>query len=126
MRAERTAKKPWCELMKDAILVLNAGSSSIKFSVFVEHSADLDLLMRGQIEGLYTSPKFSATDSDGAALGPRQWDAGTNLGHGGAIEYLIEFLRSHRGDHELMAMGHRVVHGGVRFSAPTRVTRDVI
>jgi len=112
--------------MKDAILVLNAGSSSIKFSVFVEHATNLDLLMKGQIEGLYTAPKFSASDHAGAALGSRQWDAGTNLGHGGAIEYLIEFLRGHRGDHELMAMGHRVVHGGVRFSAPTRVTADGI
>src|SRR3954469_18009277 len=112
--------------MKDAILVLNAGSSSIKFSVFIEQASDLALLMRGQIEGLYTAPKFSASDGEGAALGARQWDSGTRLGHDGAIQYLIEFLRGHRGDHELMAMGHRVVHGGITYSAPTLVTAGVL
>lgn len=112
--------------MKDAILVLNAGSSSIKFSVFIRRADDIDALMKGQVEGLYTAPKFSAFDHDGGSLGSREWGAGTRLGHDGAIEYLIEFLRSHRGNHELLAVGHRVVHGGLKFSEPTRATPEVI
>ncbi|MDB5808444.1 MAG: acetate/propionate family kinase [Betaproteobacteria bacterium] len=112
--------------MKDAILVLNAGSSSIKFSMFAERAGNLDLLIKGQIEGIYTTPKFSASDHDGNPVGSREWDPGTRLEHGGAIDYLIEFLRTHRGTHELRAVGHRVVHGGTAFSKPTLITADVI
>ena len=52
--------------MSDAILVLNAGSSSIKFSVFLERGAALDLFLGGQLEGLYTAPRFKARDAAGA------------------------------------------------------------
>ena len=112
--------------MTDVILVLNAGSSSIKFSVFVDRAEEPELLLRGQLEGLYTSPRFAAKDAQGAEIGAHQWDAGTRLGHDGAIAYLIEFLRSHRADHRLIAVGHRVVHGGLEFSRPVQVNAQVL
>ena len=112
--------------MADAILVLNAGSSSIKFSVFLVQSGRLDLLLNGQTEGLYTAPRFKAKDAAGAALEGREWDKGTRLGHDGAIEHLIGFLRGHRGDHRLVAIGHRVVHGGLQYAEPTLVNADVL
>ncbi len=62
--------------MSDAILVVNAGSSSIKFSVFLERGDALDLLLGGQIESLYTTPRFKAKDAAGAVVGERQWAAG--------------------------------------------------
>ena len=112
--------------MTDAILVLNAGSSSIKFSVFLDRAAEPELLLHGLIEGLYTLPRFVATEAQGAEIAAHQWDKGTRLGDDGAIDYLIEFLRSHRGDHRLIAVGHRVVHGGLEFSQPVLVDAQVL
>jgi acetate kinase len=112
--------------MADAILVLNAGSSSIKFSVFLVQSDRLELLLNGQTEGLYTAPRFKAKDAAGEALEGREWDKGTRLGHDGAIEHLIGFLRGHRGDHRLIAIGHRVVHGGLNYAEPTLVNANVL
>src|SRR3954469_3372580 len=112
--------------MADAILVLNAGSSSIKFSLFADREPQPDLLLRGQIEGLYTAPVFAAKNSAGASIGAHRWQEGTRLGHDGAISHLIEFLRGHREDHRLIAVGHRVVHGGIEYSQPTLVTPQVV
>ena len=112
--------------MSDAILVLNAGSSSIKFSVFLVQSDRLELLLNGQTEGLYTAPRFKAKDAAGEALEGREWDKGTRLGHDGAIEHLTGFLRGHRGDHRLIAIGHRVVHGGLNYAEPTLVNAEVL
>jgi len=104
--------------MTDAILVLNAGSSSIKFSVFVDQGAEPEFRFGGQIEGLYTAPRFAAKDAAGTSIGVHAWNEGTRLGHDGAIEYLVKFLREHRENHRLVAVGHRVVHGGLEFSRP--------
>jgi acetate kinase len=112
--------------MSDAILVLNAGSSSIKFSVFAQARDALELAFGGQMESLYTSPRFTAKSADGTQLGTHKWDDGTKLGHEGAVAYLADFLRQHREDHRLTAVGHRVVHGGVDFSEPVRVSADVL
>ena len=87
--------------MADVILVLNAGSSSIKFSLFPAQPDALELLLRGQIEGLYTAPRFAAKDAAGAGISAHTWDEGTRLGHDGAIDYLIGFLRQHRGEQPL-------------------------
>ena len=82
--------------MADVILVLNAGSSSIKFSAFDAGSAELALLVRGQVEGLYTAPRFVAKDAQGAEIGSQAWDKGVELGHAGAVNHLVEFLRERR------------------------------
>ena len=112
--------------MSDAILVVNAGSSSIKFSVFLERGDALDLLLGGQIEGLYTAPRFKARDAAGAIIGERQWAEGEALGHDGAITFLAGFLREQLGEHRLAAVGHRVVHGGLDYAAPVRLTTEIV
>jgi acetate kinase len=112
--------------MADAILVLNAGSSSIKFSVFAERDGEPAPALSGLFEGLYTAPKFTARDAAGAGAGEGSWDPGTRLGHDGAMAHLIEFLRARRGDYALAAVGHRVVHGGVEFSRPVQVDAAVV
>ncbi|SOZ66403.1 Acetate kinase [Cupriavidus taiwanensis] len=108
--------------MAEIILVLNAGSSSLKYCAYDVHDNALRLVLRGSIEGLYTAPAFHAVDAAGAEVEARQWGAGTQLGHEGAIAYLADFLRGHGEGHTLAAVGHRVVHGGVRFTQPERVT----
>jgi acetate kinase len=106
--------------MPDALLVLNAGSSSLKFSVFLAGDPPQPVL-RGQLEGLLTQPRFRARDAT-AVVGEKEWPAGTRLGHQGAIEFLFAWGRDGVfGGHRIVAVGHRVVHGGVRFSAPALV-----
>jgi acetate kinase len=112
--------------MANAILVLNAGSSSIKFSAFEASGASLTPLMRGQIEGIYTAPRFIAKDAKGVEIGAKAWGEGVELGHAGAINHLVDFLADHRGEFELVAVGHRVVHGGVKFTQAVRVDAAVI
>jgi acetate kinase len=110
----------------NTILVLNAGSSSLKFSLFLEQDKTLQLLLGGQLQGLYTAPQFQARDAAGTVIGEHRWEEGHRLGHDGAIAYLTDFLRQYRSEYQLVAVGHRVVHGGVAYSAPVRVDADTI
>jgi acetate kinase len=102
--------------MRDAILVLNAGSSSIKFSLYAE-----DLVASGQMSGIYTEPRFTARGAE------KRWPAGTKLGHDGALAHIVEWLKTtHGAQHRLTAVGHRVVHGGADYAAPVRVDAAVL
>jgi acetate kinase len=112
--------------MPTAIVVINAGSSSIKFSVFVEWGAELRLQVRGQIEGLFTAPRFAAKGVDGAVVGEQAWGEGQRLGHDGALDFLLGFLRERSGGMNLAGVGHRVVHGGLEYAQPVRVDRQVL
>ena len=112
--------------MSDAILVINAGSSSIKFSLFVKRDEALDFFLGGQIEGLHTAPRFRVKSATGAVVGERRWATGEALGHDAAVTFLAGFLRQEFGDHSLAAVGHRVVHGGLDYAAPVRATADTV
>ena len=112
--------------MAQAILVLNAGSSSLKFSAFDAGGAGLPLMLHGQVEGLYTAARFTARDAQGNNIGARTWEAGHRIGHAEAIAYLVDFLQARRGTDQLVAVGHRVVHGGVAYSEAVRVTPDAV
>ena len=82
--------------MSEAIAVLNAGSSSIKFSLF--GGADLELVVRGQAEAIHTAPRFVAKDPAGATVSTRAWGEGSQLGHDGALQHIVEFVREQLGD----------------------------
>jgi acetate kinase len=112
--------------MTDAIAVLNAGSSSIKFSLFRARGDALEAGVRGQTEGLYTAPRFVAKTADGAILGERAWGEGTTLGHDGALRHLIEFLKQALAGDRLIGVGHRVVHGALDYREPVRVDPTVL
>jgi len=109
----------------DVILVLNAGSSSIKLSVFAERDGELALELRGEVEGLYTAPRFAAWDPSGRVVAQESWP-GRQLGHEGAIEYLSDFLKHQLADDRLVGVGHRVVHGGLEYTAPVRVEAETL
>ncbi len=107
--------------MTQRILTLNAGSSSVKFATFAARGAgDPTLELRGQLSGIgQGQPKLSVADSAGARL---DWgDAAALATYDDALRLLIERLDivRHRGD--WIGAGHRVVHGGARFSAPVRI-----
>ena len=112
--------------MTDAIAVVNAGSSSIKFSLFAEQDGELELKARGQIEGIYTAPHFVAKDSAGALLADKSWGDGVKLGHAGALDHLMGFVRGEFGQLRLAAVGHRVVHGGTEYAQPVRVDVTIL
>src|ERR1051326_1266813 len=112
--------------MAETILVLNAGSSSLKFSVFAGHRSAVPLL-RGQLEGLLTEPRFQARNGAGEVVGQKAWAPGTTLGHEGAIEFLFDWGRGGvLGGGRIEAAGHRVVHGGLEFTRPVRVDAEVL
>lgn len=110
--------------MADAILVLNAGSSSLKFSLFEVDTGAPVLVERGQLEGLATATHFEATASDGTLLAERSWYRA--LGHDGAMAHLLLHLRESLSTHTLRAAGHRVVHGGTRYLQPARIDAAVL
>ncbi|HSC33720.1 MAG TPA: acetate kinase, partial [Thermodesulfobacteriota bacterium] len=112
MSRMKIKKKP------EAILVINSGSSSLKFSVFVADGT-LKPFLRGQIEAIFTNPHFIAHDGSGNVLAEKSWEAGTTLGHDGAIEFLFQFGGSGvMAGHKLVSAGHRVVHGGTTYTEP--------
>ncbi|SAK64897.1 acetate kinase [Caballeronia catudaia] len=112
--------------MADVILVLNAGSSSIKFSAFDVKGGELELVTRGQVEGLFSSPHFVAFDAKGEKTGEHKWGDGERLEHADAIAYLGAFLRGHGAGHRLIGVGHRVVHGGAQFTKPVLTNPEVL
>jgi len=104
--------------MSDALLVLNAGSSSVKFSLYGLEAEAPRLALKGQIEGLPGAAHFSAPG------GERRWSE--PLSHEQAIEFLLDWIEPRMQGRRLAAVGHRVVHGGTRYAAPVRVDAGVL
>ena len=104
-----------------AVLVLNAGSSSLKFAAF-DAAEPTRATMRGEIENLDDAPRFSAVDGHGAALAGPNWPSGRPADFAALITGLMAFVDDHVGDGALIAVGHRVVHGGGAHVKPERVT----
>jgi acetate kinase len=112
--------------MTDALLILNAGSSSLKFSVFRDCEPP-ELLLRGQLAGLQSEPRFAVHDLSGQVVDEQAWPVGSTLSHEQAIEFLFDWGQRHRdGGFQLVAAGHRVVHGGTKFLRPVRVDDHVV
>src|SRR5215212_1350846 len=112
--------------MDDFALVLNAGSSSLKFCVYRRPEADSwHLEARGQIEGIGTAPRMSVKDGAGAKVHDAALENSVRDG-GGAIGALATWLRSQYGGSRVLGVGHRVVHGGARFAGPTIITPEVL
>jgi acetate kinase len=112
--------------MDDYALVLNAGSSSLKFCVFARPpDGAWRLEARGQIEGIGTAPRLSARDVAGEKIADQAVDAAVRDGRS-ALDALAGWLRSRYGGARVLGVGHRVVHGGVRFAAPAVVTPQVL
>jgi len=111
----------------DAVLTINAGSSSIKFALFeIEAQEEPRLLNHGQIEGLGTAPHFLARDRAGTVLAERRWPDGADVIHEAVFTELLRWIEGHLGAARLVAAGHRVVHGGRRLTAPAQVTAAVL
>src|SRR4051795_2211737 len=112
--------------MDDVVLVINAGSSSLKFCVYNAAADEWRLNTRGQIEGIGTAPRFSARDDLGVRLADEVLDKNEVHDAAAALAALASWLRSHYHAARVIGVGHRVVHGGAHFAGPTLVTPDVL
>lgn len=108
--------------MTQALLVLNAGSSSIKFSLFeVEAPQPPRLASTGEIEGIGSAPHFFVRDASGTLLADERWPVGQRP-FSALIDTVVGWAEAHLGADRLAAVGHRVVHGGCEHDQPVRVT----
>jgi len=113
--------------VSDTILVVNAGSSSIKFQLFVLlGDARLERSMKGQLEGVGARPRLVAKDTGGGILADEVWPAAEVRDLPAALDKLIDFLRAKIGGQLPIAVGHRVVHGGPDFYEPAIVDHTMV
>lgn len=112
--------------MPEYTLVFNAGSSSLKFSAFSQTTGgDWQVASRGQVEGIGTAPRISAKDDKGHVVLDQDLRADVR-DHRGALDAVAGWLRSTYGPGRVTGVGHRVVHGGIRYTGPTVVTPEVL
>lgn len=110
--------------MSDAVLVLNAGSSSIKFGLFEIGAADSDLLCKGLLDEQEKAPRLLVNDAAGKTLFEKRSSAGGE--HRDLFADIFEWIESHLGADRLAAVGHRIVHGGRDFFEPVALTEQTI
>jgi acetate kinase len=113
--------------VNSAVLVLNSGSSSVKFALYGAADDGAQRLVSGQIDNIERAPQLSLREASGEAS-ERALKAYSDPGRtrAEALSFLIEMLSQRAGGAEVLAAGHRVVHGGARFREPVVVDRDVL
>ncbi len=112
--------------MEQIVLVLNAGSSSLKFGMYQRLDEDsLSLVAQGQVQGIGTRPRLSAKNGVGETMVDQELGAEVRDGSG-ALEQVAEWLSANFDRGTLVAVGHRVVHGGQKFARPVLVTQDIV
>src|SRR3546814_17520217 len=108
----------------DTILVVNAGSSSIKFSLYPAAAEDGGVLGGGLIEGIGVQPQFKAKVAGRSA--EQRWPEGRGLDHAHFFAFLLDWLADRLPELSVVAAGHRVVHGGPDLAAPVLVEGEVL
>ncbi|MCH8614560.1 acetate/propionate family kinase [Sphingomonas sp. SM33] len=110
--------------MTRQIAVINAGSSSIKFAVF-DDNPEQSLRFRGQVEKIGVGPTLTVEGPDGETLVEKEW-AASDLTHKSATKVILETAIALLDGEAVEGIGHRVVHGGMKFAGPTLVTKEVL
>jgi acetate kinase len=108
----------------EIVLVLNAGSSSVKFCAFARSRNGLERGLRGQVSGIGTAPHLAARS--GPHLVVDRSLGSDALNHAETLGILLDFLRDELEGARIVGVGHRVVHGGLEFMAPTRVDAETL
>src|SRR5262245_15253348 len=109
----------------DTVLVVNAGSSSVKFQVFAVEAGALKRRIKGQMDGVGTRPRLRASGADGATIVDRNYDAPTIASVPAALHAAGAWLREEQ-NIDPSAVGHRVVHGGPDYDRPVLVDAEVL
>lgn len=109
--------------MKEMILVINAGSSSLKFKIF---DAQTQTIASGQVEGIDLAPSFKAKDAEGNTIAEHKWAETEAHNHALVLDYLFAWIMDTYKDYTIKACGHRVVHGGTIFKESALITDKVV
>lgn len=113
--------------MTDAIVVVNAGSTSLKFGAYaMDATGSLPLLCHGQIDRMQDDPHFVAKNPAGKPFHAHEWGEGHAIDHKTALHFVITWLEENITSLKVVAAGHRVVLGGTRFEVPVLVDDDVL
>jgi acetate kinase len=109
--------------MKQAIVVFNSGSTSLKFGVYMvdsarDSAAALSLLRMGRIASMHGDPRFAVKDGADKSLDSHEWGEGHAIDNAAATKFVIGWLEAHLGGIRIIAAGHLIVLGGTRFEAP--------
>ncbi len=113
--------------MNEVIVVFNAGSTSLKFAAYaVEAEATLSPLRVGRIDRMQGDPHFAVKNGAGKSLDTHEWGDGHAIDHAAALQYVIRWLKANLSDAKIVAAGHRVLLGGMRFDAPVLIDGDVL
>lgn len=111
----------------ELILTLNAGSSSIKFALYGVAAGGLDLSVKGQVEGIGTAPHFVAKSADGRLLSESYWEpVDPGQAHARAFKQIWSWLAGAAEGRRILAVGHRVAHGGETYAQPVLIDGTVI
>jgi acetate kinase len=115
--------------MSQALLVIHSGSSSVKFAAYeLDPGAALTRIANGRIEGIGSAPRLLVWGQGGAQLEDRRIEVAADPGRGPeeAFRQLFDWLGRHAAGRTLLAVGHRVVHGGEHFARPAFVTPGIL
>ncbi|MDZ7895576.1 MAG: acetate/propionate family kinase [Sphingobium sp.] len=112
--------------MSRAIISLNSGSSSIKFGLYRLTSDGPQHVAGGKLEGIGTDPQVVIRADDGQVLLDKQWPDGAGLPHEPLLGELFDWAAAHLEGYEIVAVGHRVVHGGGVFWEPQLIDSDLV
>ena len=113
--------------MKKGILTINAGSSSIKFALFpLDHPISPEAEVSGQIDGIGTdATRMVAKNRAGERIADQTLE-GQQVSHAQAFDALLKWFTASHANWTIVAVGHRVVHGGERYSQPTIIDSTVL
>ena len=113
--------------MTDALLVFNAGSTSLKFAVYdVDAARSLSLSASGSVDGMQAAPRFVAEDASGEVLAAHEWAADQPIDHDAALRFVVAWLQDHVAGARILAAGHRMMLGGPRYAVPVRIDDAVL
>ena len=113
--------------MNGVVLTLNAGSSSVKFAVYQAVDSAPELMAKGQVEGIDTAPHFMAKDASGSLLAESYWEpVGGGAEHTLAFRQIWHWLSEVIEGERLLAVGHRVAHGGEHYAQAVLIDEQVV
>lgn len=112
---------------KNSILVINNGSSSVKFQLFLQHE-ELPLLAKGQIYNLGAAPSFVATIETNSLehSAVEKELLSTDCTHESAIHFIMQWIEAQKKNWGIKAVVHRIVHGGLKFTNSLRITPEIL
>ena len=112
--------------MSRALISLNSGSSSIKFGLYTLEQDGPRHAAGGKLEGIGSDPRILVRKDDGEVLLEKSWPGGAGLTHEDLLGELYGWAQDHLREHEIVAVGHRVVHGGGVFREPQRIDAALV